>query len=141
MTEMSTIATAVRPTRETIGSWSIELLGVTLGLAGIGLALSNPEPPVLRVLELGLVAGVTTILVYGGYHLRSARVGFDDQIRIAVRVGAGAFLAALFGVLTVLHQGLEGGGIVEPGYYLVTIVALGALIGLLSSATVVATGR
>jgi hypothetical protein len=136
---MATIATTVLPTRETIGSWSIELLGVVLGLAGVGLALSQPEPPSLRLFELGTVFGVTTILVYSGYHLRLNGVDFGDQIRIAVRVGVGSFLAVLFGLLTIAHQGLEGGAIVEPGYYLVMIAALGALIGLLSSATVIAT--
>jgi hypothetical protein len=125
--------------RENLGAWTVATIGALIGLAAVVLVLANPEPPMVRAFELGLGIGVPAFIVYGGYRLVASDHQPSDQRRIAVWTVVGTYFAGLFGLLLVLHQRLEGGAIVEPGYFLLVLMASGALVGFLSSAGTSAT--
>lgn len=115
------------------GAWTVEAIGVTIGLAAVRNVLTHPVPPPLRMAEFGLAIGASALLVYGGYRLGTGDRQPTEQWRIAVWTGVGALFATLFGLSILLHQRVEGGVIVEPGSVLLMLAAAGASLGLLSS--------
>lgn len=112
----------------------VESIGVTLGLAAVGSVLLHPEPLPLWLFELGLAVGVPALLVYSGYRLGASDLPPTEQFRIALSTAIGVVLAGVLGSLLLFHQRLEGGLIVEPGYFLLVLTAAGALTGFLSAA-------
>lgn len=119
--------------RDRAGAWAVEAIGVMIGLAAVRNVLTHPAPPPLRMTEFGLVIGASALLVYGGYRLGTGDRRPTEQWRIAVGTGVGALFATLLGLSILLHQRVEGGVIVDPGYVLLMLAAAGASLGLLSS--------
>jgi hypothetical protein len=120
--------------REKAGAWLVESIGVVLGLAAVGSVLLHPEPLPVWLFEFGLAIGAPTLLVYSGYRLGTSDLSPTAQLGIALSTVIGVVLAGLLGSLLLFHQRIEGGLIVEPGYFLLVLTAAGALTGFLGAA-------
>lgn len=114
------------------GAWTIEALGGSLAFVILVFLLTHPEPMSVWVLDLAVGLTFPVLLVYAGYRLDTADLSPVDRWRVAGWTVFGFVLASGFGAWQTYRR-LPESGIAEGAYLVLTVGALGALIGLFGS--------
>ena len=108
----------------------LALIGGVLGVSAIEFLVTHPDPPMLWRMELLVVAGVTTGIMYAGYRLFAGHYATTDLWKILGWTVAGVVAAAALGSAIYAHQQIEQVTIAEPTFLLEFLALIGAGVGL-----------
>lgn len=116
--------------RRTLPAGLVVLLGGVLGASAVEFLATHPDPPVWWRMEMLVVVGVTTGIVYAGYRLFDGYYAPADLWKVLGWTVAGVVGAATLGSAIYAHQQIEQVSVAEPTFLLEFLALIGAGVGL-----------
>jgi hypothetical protein len=131
-----------------ISRWATSRRGIEadcLLVGGLLLAITTsvhvmvfPDPVATEAIELFVAVGLSLVLIYGGYWLRTSDVDVEVVRSLARSTVAGAVATGLAFAWFLVHQWLAG-GVDEPVFVILSSASGGAAVGFVAGARNVGT--